>query len=193
MKKIIITSVVIGLVLILGISTLVLALIPVGINDKIEKPNEIYITSSLTTSFPDKALTFRDRDEEDRDEISNIYSLFSHAFEQKMLSALFNKELNKGIDASYSKKSDYLSKNTSTEDKITVVFKYTNSQPITAGEKSSTYKYLFFEITPKNERAEVVMGVSSNITISNTSYYYNYSLVGKANFSEMIKHVNSLI
>ena len=50
MKKIIITSVVIGLVLILGISTLVLALIPTGINNKIEKPNEIYISSSLTTA-----------------------------------------------------------------------------------------------------------------------------------------------
>lgn len=192
MKKIIITSVVVGLVLILGISTLVLALIPVGINNKIEKPNEIYITSSLTTSYPDKALTYRDRDVEDRDIISNIYSLFSHAFEQKMLSALFNKELNKEIESKYSK-SEHLTKNTSTEDKITIVFKYTNSQPIEVGEKSSTYKYLFFEITPKNERTEIVMGVSSNISISNSTFYYSYSLVGKANFSEMFKYVNSLI
>lgn len=193
MKKIIITSVVIGLVLILGVSTLVLALIPTGINNKIAKPNEIYITSSLTTSFPDKALTYRDRDEEDRDVISNIYSVFSHSFEQKLLSAIFNGELHEEIEPEYSKKSTYLSKNTSTEDKITIVFKYTNSQAITVGDKSTTYKYLFFEITPTNERAEVVMGLSSNITISNSNYYYNYSFVGKANFSKMFNYVNGLI
>lgn len=193
MKKIIITSVVITLVLILGISTLVLALIPIGLNDKIEKPNEIYITSSQTTTFPNSALTYRDRDEEDRDIISNIYSYFSHAFEQKTLSALFRGELKDEIVTNYSKKSTYLSKNTSTEDKFTVVFKFSNSQEVSFEEKSSTYKYLFFEITSADERTEVIMGVSPDITISNTNYYYNYSFVGKANFCEMFDYIKGLV
>lgn len=193
MKKIITTSIILGLVLIIGISTLVLALIPIGINDKIGKPNEIYIASSQTTTYPNSALTYRDRDVEDRDFISNIYSVFSRSFEQKVLSALFRGEVKDEIKTNYNKKSESLSKNTTTEDKFTIVFKYNTSQNIKAGEKGGTYKYLFFEITSSGERSEVVMGVSSDITVSSSSYHYNYSYIGKANFGEMFKYIKGLV
>lgn len=194
MKKIIISSVVIALVLILGITTLTLALIPIGINNKIERPNEIYICSSQTTSYPNSTLAFLDFDEEEKDVISNIYSKFSRAFEQKILSALFKGELKDEIKTSYSRVSTYIGKNTSTEDVITIIFKYNNKQTIEVeGKTPTTYDSLLFEIKPKDERVNVELGVRTDTNIENSSYYYNYSYKAKANFSSLYEYVLDLI
>lgn len=193
MKKIIISSVVIGLVLILGITTLVLALIPIGINNKIDRPNEIYICSSQTTSFPNSSLTYLDIDESERDVISNIYSKFSHSFEQNILSAMFKGELKEEITPDYNRVSSYFSKNTSNSDKITIIFKYKESKKIEVGNKSTTYNALMFEITSNDERTDVVMGVSSNVNIENSTFYYNYSFNAKANFYGLYEYVSHLI
>jgi hypothetical protein len=181
------------LVLLIGITTLVLALIPIGINDKIARPNEIYICSSQTKDFPHGSLTYLDIDEDERDEISNIYSKFSHSFEQNLLSAIFRGEVNSEIGTNYNRVSNYIGKNTSNEDKITIVFKYKQSQKIHVEEKSTTYNSIIFEITSKDERVDVVMGVSSNLNIENSTFYYNYSYVAKANFAGLYNFVVDLI
>ena len=90
-------------------------------------------------------LTYLDVDEEEKDTISNIYSKFSHAFEQKLLSALFKGEVNSKIETNYNRVSSYIGKNTSSEDKITIIFKYKNSQNIQVGEKSTTYNSIIFD------------------------------------------------
>ena len=193
MKKIIICSVVVALVLILGITTLTLALIPIGINSKIDRPNEIYICSSQTSSYPNGSLTYLDIDPNETDEISNIYSKFSRAFEQNMLSALFKGELKSDITANYNRVSSYISKNTSKDDKITMIFKYGQNKKIEVGEKSTTYNALIFEITSADERVDVVLGVSSNANIENSTFYYNYFFTAKANFKGLFEFVNDLI
>lgn len=195
MKKIIICSVAVALVLILGITTLVLALVPIGINNKIDRPNEIYVCSKATSgsSFANGALSFYDFDQKDTDTISDIYSKFSHAFEQNMLSALFKGELKADINANYNRVSSYISKNTSSDEKITVLFKYNQSKKIEVGDKSTTYNALIFEITSKNERTDIVMGVSSNANIENSTFYYNYFYTAKANFSGLYEFIAHLI
>lgn len=193
MKKIIISSVVIGLVLVLGITTLILALIPIGINNVIDRPNEIYICSSETTSYPNNSLTYLDIDENEKDVISNIYSKFSHSFEQNILSAMFKGELKEEITPNYNRVSDYFSKNSSNADKITVIFKYKENKRIEVGNKSTTYNALIFEITSNNERTDVVMGVSSNLNIENSTFYYNYSFNAKANFYGLYEYATHLI
>lgn len=193
MKKIIISSVVVALVLILGITTLTLALIPIGINNKIDRPNEVYICSSQTSSYPNGSLTYLDIDSNETGTISNIYSKFSHAFEQNMLSALFKGELKADINANYNRVSSYISKNTSSDNKITVIFKYNQNKKIEVGDKSTTYNALMFEITSKDERVDVVMGVSSNANIENSTFYYNYFYTAKANFSGLFNFISDLI
>ena len=193
MKKIIISSVVLALVLILGITTLALALIPIGINNKIDRPNEIYICSSETSGFPNSSLTYLDIDENETDTISNIYSKFSHSFEQNLLSALFRGEIKDDINTNYNRVSSYISKNTSNKDKITIMFKYSQNKKIEVGDKSTTYNTLIFEITSVNERVDVVMGVSSNANIENSTFYYNYYYTAKANFSGLYNFVCDLI
>ena len=65
MKKIIITSVIVGLVLLLGISTLILGLIPVGMNDKVNVPDDVYIYCPEVYSTPSKRREYRHRDGQD--------------------------------------------------------------------------------------------------------------------------------
>lgn len=197
MKKIIISAVSIALILAIGITTLVLALIPTGFNDTIEKPYAIYIMNSQTSEYHNGVLSFKERedDQEARDVISNIYSLLCHSFEQKTLNAIFNKELNESLKTNYSSTSKNISKNSSSEEKITIVFQYKNSKKIKAvnNSKEYSYNYLFFEISGKNERDVATFAVRSDLTLDNSSYQYNYSFSGKANFSRLYEYASSLI
>ena len=190
MKKIIIGSISIGLILIIGIATAILAIVPTGLNNVIDKPNEVTIVYSKTKDLSPEALTYRDRDSKDADVISNIYSIFCHAFEQKTLSAIFNGEINKNIEEHYlDKGSESVKSNSTSEDKITICFKYTNKHKI----KGFEYKYLFFEITNSNERQENVFGVSSSFSVDNSYYSYNYYYSGKSNFSKLFNYIESLV
>ena len=197
MKKIIISAVSIALILAIGITTLVLALIPTGFNDSIEKPYAIYVMNSKTSEFYNGALSFKERedDQEARDTISNIYSMFCHSFEQKTLNAIFNKELGEGLTTSYTSTSKTISKNSSSEEKITIVFQYKTSKKIKAlnNTKEYSYNYLFFEISNIDERQDATFAVRSDLTLDNSSYQYNYSFSGKANFSNLYNYVSSLI
>ena len=190
MKKIIISSVIIVLVLIVGITTVVLALVPTGLNNTIKKPNEITIIYSKTKMPSDYYLTFRDRDSNDVDVIANIYSVFCHAFQQKVLTAIFNGEINDKIEENYLERgSNSIKNNSNEEEKMTICFKYSSKQKI----KDYEYQYLFFEITNNNERKEIEFGVSSSFTANNSSYSYSYYYSGKANFGGLFAHIENLV
>lgn len=190
MKKIIISSVVAGIVLIIGIATIVLALVPTGMNSTIQMPNEITIVYSKTKDMSPDALVYRDRDSDDAKVIANFYSVFCHCFEQKTLSAIFNGELNKGVEENYlDKGSQYVKNNSSEEDKITICFKYSKKQKINNYE----YNYLFFEISNNNKREDSVFGANTSFSISNNYYYYNYYYSGKANFYNLYNFIENLI
>ena len=190
MKKIIIGSIVTGLILVIGITTIVLALVPTGMNYVIQRPNEIVIVYSKTKDFSPDALVYRDRNEEDAIVISNFYSTFCHAFEQKTLSAIFNGELNKGLEENYlDKGSNYVNINSNEENKITICFKYSSKQKI----KNYEYDKLFFEISNKNAREDIIFGVGSSFSVSNSHAYYNYYYKGKANFHNLFNFIENLV
>ena len=81
MKKIIITSVIVGLVLCLGIATLILGLVPVGMNDKVNVPDEVYIYCSQVYNTPSKRREYRHRD--GQEDISKINKINNYRFKNK--------------------------------------------------------------------------------------------------------------
>lgn len=200
MKKIIITSVIVGLVLLLGISTLILGLVPVGMNDKVNVPDEVYIYCPQVYSTPAKRREYRHRDgQDDVEKINKIYDTFIDSFSQKALAALFSGELNEGTEAYYTgAKRDSISKNFKTEGKITIVFYYKDAQVLEYENKKQEYNYLYFELDATDARNEVIMGVSEDITSDEGDYpneniSYNYCYKAKANFSELYKYVSGLV
>ena len=199
MKKIIITSVIVGLVLLLGISTLILGLIPVGMNDNVNVPDNVYIYCTEFYNTAEKKLTLKHRNENELKKINKLYDTFINCFPQKALAALFSGELNEGVEACYTgAKRDTISKNFKTEGKITIVFHYKEAQELKYNNTKEEYNYLFFEIDATNERSEVVMGVSEDITSDEGDYpneniSYNYYYKAKANFSNLYKYVAGLV
>ncbi|MBQ9792191.1 MAG: hypothetical protein IJW32_00390 [Clostridia bacterium] len=199
MKKIIITTVAVAIILCLGIATLVMSLIPVNMNDKVAVPDDIYIYCSQTNSLAKKRIELRHRDgETDINKINKIYDLFDSAFQQKALNALFKGELNYSTTSDHTEVSKSISKNFSSEDKITIVFYFKDQEVVKYEDKEYKYNYLFFEISGEDSRQEVVMGVNtsipsdeSNYPVENISYYYSYK--SKANFAELYKYVSELV
>jgi len=199
MKKVIISTVVVVLLLAVGITTLVLGLIPVGMNDVINMPDKVYIYCENTKDLPDKRLSLKSREENDLKKISNIYTTFNRCFQQKALKALFNNEFGKGIDSNYNEVSQNLSKNFDSSTKFTVVFcfKDGNEQTIKADNKTYKYNRVYFELTNDGTWQDVVMAVtkesntSDSSSISRISYNYYYS--SKANFKELYDYVKNLV
>ena len=83
MKKVIICSISIGLVLLLGITALVLALIPVNKNSVIEKPNAVYIINEVTWDTTQQYYDLMDYKDDgngnkkDQPKIDEIFRLFN--------------------------------------------------------------------------------------------------------------------
>ena len=99
MKKIVITSVIVGFVLLLGITTLILGLVPVGRNDYVQLPNTVYVYCHKTSDFNSKKAVYKNIEngnEKDVEKIYKIYNLFNSSFQQKALSALFNGQIGNG-------------------------------------------------------------------------------------------------
>lgn len=199
MKKIIISTVVLALVLCIGISALVLALIPVGANDKVEVPHSIYVYSAETKNSANgrkEYSTIEGKDEQLK--IKNkIYNAFNHGFQQKALAALFKGELNLTTEVDYSQSPINMSKNLDSTNKFTVVFYYKTEQKVKYGEKEFAYQYLFFEVSSNNSRQEVVMGLKDKSSFPNDASVgmvnYNYSLKTKANFTELYNYLSDLV
>lgn len=202
MKKVIICSISIGLVLVLGIATLVLALIPVGQNNLIDAPNKIYFLNLNTKdNNEDGSYIVKDYGNDKEKEIINqTFKLFNQSFGQKALTALFKGELNDKIETVYDKptgSSNTISRNYSNKDKVTIVFYYNQEKTIKVGDKEYKYQYLFFELDNSGETSNKVFGVNSSVTLSTDGYVYqsisyDYSYQSKANTKALYDYVASL-
>ncbi len=201
-RKIIIISVVLGLVGLVAITTLILALVPVNKNRTIETPNAIYITNEKTANFNGgfNALSIDENTAKRAKMLNDFMKAFNSGFEQKALVSLFNGQMNEGFEAGYSNKaasSETISKNYDTTEKFTVIFEYNETKTITVEEKGLTFEYdhLFFEVTNTDERELVTFGV-----MKGTSYMggeesklpYQYYYTAKVNLRGLYDYIRTI-
>lgn len=200
MKKIIISTVSIGIVLIVGLTALIMSLVPVGKNDFVLKPTAVYLLNTTTqkdTSY--EGVRFKSNSpcyESDIEEINKIYKVFNECFTQKALTALFREELNDKVETHYEKSigtENYIRRDGDSTH-LTFVFAYDESQKIKVGDKEYDYKYLFFQIDNSTERKEIVFGVSSSATFSSSSssyFSYSYWFTAKMNTTKLYDYIAS--
>lgn len=197
MKKVIICSVSIGLVLIIGVAALVLALIPVNKNTIIDLPNRIYIMNQLTEENDNEyaAYYLDDKKEKEVDMLESIYRAFNDGFGQRLLTAIFRGEVNDKIEANYDRPTgttNRISKNLSSDDKFTIVFYYNTPRTIEVeGRDPYEYQYLFFEIDSSDDFAYKTIGVSSSASLGTSPSYltYNYSYSAKVNLKSVYDYI----
>ena len=199
MKKVIICSVSIGLVLIIGVAALVLALIPVNKNTLIDLPNKIYIMNELTkNNYEEAAYVLNDKKEKEVDMLESIYRAFNDGFGQRLLTAIFRGEVNDKIEANYDRPTgtaNRISKNLSSDEKFTVVFYYNTPRTIEVeGRDPYEYQYLFFEVDNSDEFAYKTIGVSASASLGTSPSYltYNYSYSAKVNLKGVYDYIWSL-
>lgn len=205
MKKIVITSVIVGLVLLLGITTLILGLVPVGMNDYVQLPNTVYVYCHKTSDLNAKKDVYKNIEngnESDVEKIYKIYNLFNNSFQQKALSALFNGQIKNETKIVRNEKgvSQTISKNRSEDDEnITLVFGYKNPQKLVYNGEEIEYSYLFFEISSDDEMKNVIMGVRTedpagedgDEELETIAYVYSYQTL--ANFSQLYSYVDGIV
>ena len=202
MKKIIICSISIGLVLILGVSALVLALIPVGQNNLIDAPNKIYFFNKNTKdNYEENSYIVKDfGNDKEKEIIAKTYKLLNQGFGQKALTALFKGEINDKIETVYDKPtgaSNSMSKNTDKTDRVTILFYYNEEKTIKCGDKEYKYQYLFFELDSSTGSISKTFGVRDTLTLSSDSYVsstfsYDYSYVSKVNTTALFEYISSI-
>lgn len=213
MKKVIVTTISITLVLVLAIGSLVLALIPVNKNNTIAKPDEIYIMNKITSDntnnkFADKSLHFKySRNDVSAQTIDSFYDVFNSSFGQNLLLAILRGELGDGLiaekyaDGNYSTGS--ISKNYSTNNAFTVVFRYNEDKNLKYNDTNQKYNYLFFEVKNEDYKTSVSFGVSyfdhtknnGSLVSNNTSYSsfsYTYKYSAKINTFDMYNFLTNL-
>ena len=195
LKKIIICSVAIALILCIGVFTLVMALVPVGYNDIVEKPTEVYIYNSNTNSLPSNRLSLRSRDEADVSKINKIYDLFNDGFQQNALSAMFRGELKEGNKTKYTKSSgNSINKNKTSTDKFTVVFYYNTKLKVTVNERTYEYQYVSFEVDNDDIRELTPMAINSTFSSDALdTIAYDYSFEAKLNLSSLYDYLYELV
>ena len=210
MKKVIICSVSIGLVLVLGVAALILALIPVNRNSIIEKPNEIYIINKTThdkSNDETKAFVLRDYKETDgvktdQERIDEVFRLFNTGFGQNALTALFRGELNDRMTSEHrdSSNTGSMQKNTSSTTAFSVFFYYRDTKTMVLDGEEFEYNWLFFEVSEDDEFSYKVFGVrnhtstTSDFLSSSTSpVTFNYNYNAKVNFSELYDYILELV
>lgn len=204
-KKIIIISVVGGLVALIALATLILALVPVNKNTTIDTPNAIYITNK-NTKYEENGSggggycayeNIKDTTSNGTRMLNEFMNAFNSGFEQKALVSLFNGQMNEGFETGYvdvAGSSERISKNYDSTEKFTVIFEYNQTKTITVESRglSFEYKYLFFEVTKTEGRELVTFGVmkdsySMDGSYSNLSYKYYYT--AKVNLSVLYKYI----
>jgi hypothetical protein len=200
-KKIIIISVVLGLVGIMALTTLILALVPVNKNRTIETPNVIYITNEKTTGYGGFCASNIDDLTSNKARMLNEFmEKFNAGFEQKALVSLFAGQMNEGFEAGYADiagSSEKISKNYDTTEKFTVIFEYNETKTITVAEKDLTFEYdhLFFEVTNTNGRELVTFGVMKGTEYmdgEDKTLPYKYYYTAKVNLSGLYKYICSI-
>lgn len=211
MKKVIICSVSIGLVLVLGIAALILALIPVNRNSIIEKPNAIYIINDTTwdnSNDISKAYVLQDYRENiegektDVEKIDEIFRLFNTGFGQNALTALFKGEINDRMTSEHrdSSNTGSMTKNTSSTTAFSVFFYYRDTKTMILDDEEFQYNWLFFEITENDEFSYKVFGVRNHtsttsdfLTSSSSPITFSYNYNAKANFNGLYDYLLELV
>ena len=211
MKKVIICSVSIGLVLVLGVAALILALIPVNRNSIIEKPNAIYIINDTTWDNSidiSKAYVLQDYRENiegektDVKKIDEIFRLFNTGFGQNALTALFKGELNDRMTSEHrdSSNTGSMTKNTTSTTAFSVFFYYRDTKTMILEDEEFQYNWLFFEVTENDEFSYKVFGVRNHtsttsdfLTSSSSPITFSYNYNAKANFNGLYDYLLELV
>lgn len=188
------------LLMLLGIATLIMALVPVGSNDAINLPNAVYIYTNLSGSESDKErgkIELRKRDAKEEAKINKIFNLFNDGFrQQKALTAMFKGELGKGlefVDNYTTNKS--IDKYKDDDEHITIVFCYSEPQKVNnAVEGYNGYEYVCFTVTNNTALQDIILGLplalnSEDTETSSTSLSFQYSFEGKMVTSELYRYI----
>jgi len=78
---------IIGIVLLLGVTTLILGLLPVGMNEYVQLPNTVYVYCHKTSDFNAGKEIYKNIEggsNSDVEKINTIYNLFNSSFQQKL-------------------------------------------------------------------------------------------------------------
>ena len=209
MKKVIICSVSIGLVLVLGVAALILALIPVNRNSIIEKPNAIYFINDTTWKKSNdkisRAYVLQDYRENiegektDVEKIDEIFRLFNTGFGQNALTALFKGELNDRMTSEHrdSSNTGSMQKNTKSTTAFSVFFYYRDTKTMILDDEEFQYNWLFFEVTENDEFSYKVFGVRNHtsdfLTSDSSLITFNYNYNAKANFNGLYDYLLELV
>lgn len=194
------------LVMALGVITLIMALVPVGSNDAINLPNDVYIYTNLIDKERGKIeLHRRDGSGDDARKINEIFNLFNDGFrQQKALTALFNGELGKGLEfvdneAENNGQDKYLDKYKDEEEHITIALCYNEEQKVEgAPENYKGYKYVCFTVTKSVDLQDIILGLPSSLNSedsesSSPRIYFQYSLNGKMSTQGLYNYVYELL
>ena len=201
MKRIIVLSVSLGLIAVIAITTILMALIPVGRVPQIEKPDfRVYVATTDTSTIGSGYLTLLSKtadDKRDQETIDKVWEEFTNAPKEKAITALFNGTLNDAVKYEKFGSYKYQSVKTTEEDKAVIVFQYSEKQyiddkgnPTTKdAEKKTEFDHVYFVITAEDERTEVQVMVGL-WTTSQIRVYGQYTMSG--NFSDLYKVVTEI-
>ena len=187
MKRIIILTVSLCLVGALALTTILMAVIPVGKVVNIAMPDaKVYVSTSKTKDLqPYGCLTLRGKDaanQNDQETIENIWKAFQESSKQKALTALFNGNLAEGIKFETLTTSKTFNRKQTAENKAKVVFEYSEAQEIPEVE-GKTYKLIYFEIEDLDERTELVVYLGDWNYSNDITVRHSYTMNG--NFADL--------
>lgn len=198
MKRIIVLSVSLGLIAAIAITTILMALIPVGGIPQIEKPDlRVYVATADSPSMGYNTLLSKTADDDrDQELIDQIWNEFNKAPKQKSITALFNGTINDDIKYTKLGSYKYQSVKTGEQGKAVIVFQYAekhyvdeNGKPTNKdAEKKTQYDHILIEITDKDERTEVNVMIGE-WTTTQVKVYGQYTMTG--NFAELYKVITN--
>lgn len=198
--KYIISITLVVIIMSLGILTLIMGVVPVGGNDAINLPDQVYIYSNW---YGSGMLRLRRGEGEENkvetERINQIFNLLNDGFKQKALTAFFRGELGKGLEYNEDN-AGTINKYKDDEDNITIMFIYSNANDQLADKDNitSNYRYLCFTVNASTDWNEVIFGIGVDYNdledeSSKPEYYYSRSFSGKMNTSGLYEYALSLI
>lgn len=201
MKRIIVLSVSLGLIAAIAITTIFMALIPVGNIPQLQKPNlRVYVATLETSTIGAGYNTLFSKtatDNRDQEAIDQIWNEFNNAPKEKAITALFNGTLSDGIKYEKFGSYKYQSVKATEEGKAIIVFEYDEKQyidekgnPTTEeAEKKTAYTHVYVQISNEDARTEVNVMVGE-WTSSQIKVYGQYTMAG--NFTNLYEVVTNL-
>ena len=202
MKRIIVLSVSLGLIAAIAITTILMALIPVGkVPTQILKPDfKVYYSTVDTSTFPSGQITLYAKageDNRDQETIDKIWEEFNNASKQKAITALFNGTISDTVKYEKFASYKYQPIKENEADKAIIVFEYDKKQYVDDkgnkvkedAEKKTTYNYVLFEISKEDVRSEVNIMIGEYSSLSQIKVYGQYTMSG--NFAELYNVVTN--